>query len=79
MQPGGDLPRIKLDLTLDEILVLDPTIRNVHHPYSDCPDDGIQSKCYCFEEVFAEKSGRWQNGNVRGIYMMSSICIVMMN
>ena len=55
MQPGGDLPRIKLDLTLDEILVLDPTIRNVHHPYSDCPDDGIQSKCYCFEEVFAEK------------------------
>ena len=56
MQPGGDLPRIKLDLTLDEILVLDPAIRDVHHPYSDCPDDGIQSKCYCFEEVFAEKT-----------------------
>ena len=55
MQPGGDLPRLKLDLTLDEILVLDPAIRDVHHPYSDCPDDGIQSKCYCFEEVFAEK------------------------
>jgi len=55
MQPGGDLPRIKMDLTLDEILVLDPAIRDVHHPYSDCPDDGIQSKCYCFEEVFAEK------------------------
>jgi predicted nucleotidyltransferase component of viral defense system len=55
MQPGGDLPRIKLDLTFDEILVLDPAIREVHHPYSDCPDDGIQSKCYCFEEVFAEK------------------------
>jgi len=56
MQPGGDLPRIKLDLTLDEILVLDPAIRDVHHPYSDCPEDGIQSKCYCFEEVFAEKT-----------------------
>ncbi len=56
MQPGGDLPRIKLDLTLDEILVLDPAIRDVHHPYSDCPDDGIQSKCYCFEEIFAEKT-----------------------
>lgn len=55
MQPRGDLPRIKLDLTFDEILVLDPAIRDVHHPYSDCPDDGIQSKCYCFEEVFAEK------------------------
>ncbi len=56
MQPGGDLPRIKLDLTVDEILVLDPSIRDVHHPYSDCPEDGIQSKCYCFEEVFAEKN-----------------------
>ena len=55
MQPRGDLPRIKLDLTFDEILVLGPAIREVHHPYSDCPDDGIQSKCYCFEEVFAEK------------------------
>lgn len=55
MQPRGDLPRIKLDLTLDEILVLEPTIRDVHHPYSDCPDDGIQNTCYCFEEVFAEK------------------------
>ncbi|MBW1813858.1 MAG: nucleotidyl transferase AbiEii/AbiGii toxin family protein [Deltaproteobacteria bacterium] len=55
MQPRGDLPRIKLDLTFDEILVLEPVVRNVHHPYSDCPDDGIESKCYCFEEVFAEK------------------------
>lgn len=55
MQPRGDLPRIKLDLTFDEILVLDPAIRDVHHPYSDYPDNGIQSKCYCFEELFAEK------------------------
>ncbi len=55
MQPGGDLPRIKLDLTFDEILVLAPDVRKVHHPYSDCPYDGIHSKCYCFEEVFAEK------------------------
>ncbi len=55
MQPRGDLPRIKLDLTTDEILVLDPVIREVHHPYSDLPEDGIQIKSYCFEEVFAEK------------------------
>ncbi len=55
LQPGGDLPRLKLDLTIDEILVLNPVVRDVHHPYSDCPDDGIQIKCYCFEEVFAEK------------------------
>jgi len=55
LQPRGDLPRLKLDLTIDEILVLNPETREVHHPYSDCPDDGIQIKSYCFEEVFAEK------------------------
>jgi predicted nucleotidyltransferase component of viral defense system len=51
----GDPPRIKLDLTHDEILVLDPVRRSVHHPYSDYPDDGIDVLCYAFEEVFAEK------------------------
>jgi len=55
LQPRGDLPRIKLDLTTDEIVALDPIIRIVHHPYSDSPDDGIRIKSYCFEEVFAEK------------------------
>lgn len=55
MQPRGDLPRIKLDLTTDEILVLDPVVRGVHHPYSDLPAGGIRIKSYCFEEVFAEK------------------------
>lgn len=55
LQPRGDLPRIKLDLTADEIVALAPIIRAVHHPYSDSPDDGIRIKSYCFEEVFAEK------------------------
>jgi predicted nucleotidyltransferase component of viral defense system len=55
MQMRGDLPRIKLDLTADEVLVLDPISREVHHPYSDRPDTGIHVRCYCFEEVFAEK------------------------
>jgi len=51
----GSLPRIKLDLTLDEILVDPPAIRNVIHEYSDLPSNGIQIPCYSFEEVFAEK------------------------
>lgn len=55
LRPGGDLPRIKLDLTDDEVLVLNPANREVHHPYSDRPGEGIYTKCYCFEEVFAEK------------------------
>lgn len=45
----------KLDLTDDEVLVLDPVSREVHHPYSDRPDDGIHVQCYSFEEIFAEK------------------------
>ena len=55
LRPGGDLPRIKLDLTDDEVLVLDPVSREIHHPYSDRPDAGIRVQCYSFEEVFAEK------------------------
>jgi predicted nucleotidyltransferase component of viral defense system len=55
MRPRGHPPRIKLDLTNDEALVLEPVMREVHHPYSDRPDDGIQVLCYSYEEVFAEK------------------------
>jgi predicted nucleotidyltransferase component of viral defense system len=55
MQPGGSLPTIKLDLTADEILVLSPSIREAHHPYSDKPDQGFHIQCYCFEELIAEK------------------------
>lgn len=55
LQPGGALPRIKLDLTDDEVLVLNPVSREVHHPYSDKPENGIQIQSYCFEELFAEK------------------------
>lgn len=52
---GGDLPRIKFDLTTDEIVALTPVIRPVTHPYSDMPEGGIQARCYSYEEVFGEK------------------------
>jgi len=53
--PSGDLPRIKLDLTADEILVLPAVDRTVSHQYSDAPEGGILARCYSYEEVFAEK------------------------
>ncbi len=53
--PRGDLPRIKLDLTNDEAVILAPVIREVHHVYSDRPAGGIQALCYSYEEVFSEK------------------------
>ncbi len=46
---------IKLDLTTDEILVLDTVRRKVNHSYSDEPEQGIYANCYAFEEVVAEK------------------------
>ena len=46
---------IKLDLTTDEVLVLSPVQKSVHHPYSDEPKIGIWANCYAFEEVVAEK------------------------
>ncbi len=55
LQRRGDPARVKLDLTDDETLVLEPVTREVHHPYSDRPANGIQAVCYSYEEVFAEK------------------------
>jgi predicted nucleotidyltransferase component of viral defense system len=53
--PRGDLPRIKLDLTTDELLALSPVQRPVVHQYSDAPEGGITALCYAYEEVFGEK------------------------
>jgi predicted nucleotidyltransferase component of viral defense system len=51
----GDLPRIKLDLTADELMILPAVRMPVHHPYSDAPPEGILAACYSYEEIFAEK------------------------
>ena len=55
LRQSGDLPRIKLDLTDDEVVVSAPVLRKAHHPYSDSPDEGIRVLCYSFEELLAEK------------------------
>jgi predicted nucleotidyltransferase component of viral defense system len=49
------LPRIKLDLTADERMVMKPVRTPVYHPYSDAPDEGIEVLSYAYEEVFGEK------------------------
>jgi predicted nucleotidyltransferase component of viral defense system len=56
MQRGGSLQRVKLDLTVDEKVVLPVVERRVGHPYGDRPEDGIMARCYSFEEVLAEKT-----------------------
>ncbi|SPH17917.1 hypothetical protein DEA8626_01445 [Defluviimonas aquaemixtae] len=48
-------PRIKLDLTADERLVLPPVQMPIFHPYSDAPDGGFTVLAYAYEEAFGEK------------------------
>src|SRR2546429_93150 len=52
---SGGWPKIKLDLTADERLILPSVRREVFHPYSDRPEGGIWANCYAYEEAFGEK------------------------
>jgi predicted nucleotidyltransferase component of viral defense system len=55
VSPPHGLPRIKLDLTADERVVLPPTQVQIFHPYSDEPEEGIEVLAYDYVEAFAEK------------------------
>ncbi len=52
---AGGWPKIKLDLTADEKLVLPAVRREVFHPYTDRPKDGLWINSYAYEEAFGEK------------------------
>jgi len=49
------LPRLKIDLTFDEILVLPSTEKPIYHGYIDDLPEGTVAKCYTLEEAVAEK------------------------
>jgi predicted nucleotidyltransferase component of viral defense system len=51
----GGWPRIKLDLTATERVVLPPVRVPIFHPYTDAPQDGIEVLAYDYVEAFAEK------------------------
>ena len=55
VSPTHALPRIKLDLTADERVVLPPVRVRIYHPYSDAPEAGIHVLAYDYVEAFAEK------------------------
>ncbi len=52
---GLNMPRVKIDLTADELIVLPAVRLRVFHPYNDEPADGIAVPSYAYEEAFAEK------------------------
>lgn len=55
VSPTRPLPRIRLDLTADERIVLPPATIEIFHPYSDAPEEGIEVLAYDYVEAFAEK------------------------
>ena len=63
------IPKIKCDLTADEVLVLPPSRQRVFHTYSDLPEDGFQVDCYDYPEVFGEKvRALGERGRPRDLY-----------
>lgn len=69
LAPTGSLPAIRLDLTADEVIVLEPERRRVRHPYSDEPEAGIAVLSYPLAEVFAEKiRALGERGRPRDLY-----------
>ena len=55
LQRRGEPPRIKLDLTSDEILVLKPIMREIHHPYSDKSDNDFLFSVIVLKKLLLKK------------------------
>lgn len=55
LQRKTNFPKVKLDFTADEKVVIPPEGYPIYHPYSDKPEVYSKLFCYSFEEIFAEK------------------------
>lgn len=53
--PQPVLPKVKLDITADEVLADQPVLRPIGHPYGDAPLPAGRVLCYPITELFAEK------------------------
>ncbi len=63
------IPKIKFDLTADEVLVLPPSRQTVFHSYRDVQEEGIHINCYAYPEVFGEKvRALGERGRPRDLY-----------
>eukprot|EP01132_Coremiostelium_polycephalum_P000293 gene293-382_t len=52
---SGSWPRIKLDITQEEVMVDEPVFLPLIHHYSDIDLCSVKVKCYSLYEIFAEK------------------------
>jgi predicted nucleotidyltransferase component of viral defense system len=55
LRQKGSLAKIVLDLTSNELLVLNPEKRPILHGYTDFSEELMFANCYSFTEIFAEK------------------------
>lgn len=63
------LPKIKIDLTADEVLVMPSSRQAVFHSYTDVPQAGIFVACYDYPELFGEKvRALGERGRPRDLY-----------
>ena len=53
--PPPSLPKVKIDVTSDELLAETPNLRPIGHQYSDEPLPGEGVICYSLVELFGEK------------------------
>ena len=69
------LPRVKFDITQDELLVDSPELRNIHHTFSDEFTPVPKVLSYSINEVLAEKSRALyeRNGRARDVYDVVNI------
>ena len=69
------LPRVKFDITQDELLVDSPQLRNIHHTFSDKFTSIPKVLSYSINEVLAEKSRALyeRNGRARDVYDVVNI------
>jgi predicted nucleotidyltransferase component of viral defense system len=49
------LPKVKIDITSDEVIVQRPVLRPIGHPYSDLLPADREISCYALTDLFAEK------------------------
>jgi len=75
--PGApkSLPRVKFDITQDELLVDTPQSRILHHSFSDEFAPKPLVLCYSINEILAEKSRALleRNGRARDVYDVVNI------
>ena len=55
LRQKGSLAKIILDITSNELLVLDAEKRHILHDYTDFSPELMFAECYSYTEIFAEK------------------------